>query len=562
MYQDQDTEYYESESYAPANQVHGKKAVYTVLYFLIMAVLMVPMQALHAGMPGVLAAMAIAGIIFGIGWLVIRHYKRKLADMGLTPRQWFYIMMGFTPTERTAKPFKVVDADGTPLKDEPQDTSVSSTLVRHGGVEQGFIADRFDENGMPTRFVENEPVCLAENFQPSIHSLLGATVLMIGKRRSGKSNGMSVFFEELARYVIPFVLFDTEGEYDGLVAPRHLPRGILVCSEEMAETLEREHSGDGARIVVANIDGAFELGRAIMDGELQAVVNLSSFDDEEAAWIMIDLIEGMYTWEQERRNDQRIPVIVGLDEAAKWFPQNAKSPISRDATALLQRAFFDVIVGRGGKRGFGLITSTRKYSIIDKRLLESTWKLLFQETEDIELKQYEQWGIPREATLALKQGECFMFNHLVIGFRLQLRRKYSPDFGATPGLNNLIKHSHSAAPLHAVIRRSYTGIQGRPEQVAMLPAPQEAGESNQQQVTPTPRPQQPSELDRALEAWNRLQAQGITPSGRKLAAALGVKEGAGNRLMNALKAKGLIAEANQTGEQQDDPDDETTGESE
>ncbi|HEY7415059.1 MAG TPA: MFS transporter [Ktedonobacteraceae bacterium] len=540
MYQEQD-ETYEQE-YAPAmSQVHGKKAVYTVLYFAIMAILMVPATALHAGMPGVLAAMAVAGLIMFAGWLIIRHYRRKLASMGLSWKQWFFILMGFTPSTRTAQPFKVVNADGSPLKDESLNNTMSRAVaVRDLNSPDAVIADCPDEHGRPTRFIQNEPICLAESFQPSIHSVLGQSILMIGKRRSGKSNGMSVFFEELARYAIPFVLFDTEGEYDGLVAPRYLPRGILVCHEDMAATLEREHGSDGARIITASVEGAFELGRAIMDGELQTVVNLASYDDEEASLIMVEMIEGIYKWEQERRNDQRIPVIVGLDEAAKWFPQNAKSPVSRDATAMLQRAFFDVIVGRGGKRGFGLIASTLKYAIIDKRLLQSNWKLLFSETEDIELAQYEKWGIAREETLSLQQGECFIFNHLVIGFRLQIRKKYSPDLSTTPGLKNLISHSRNAAPVHSVLRRSYTGTK---EQTAFLTAPDVEDREEETRATvpasPSPAPQQ-NDLERAVDAY----AKGAT-SIDKLAAALDCSPWRARQLMSQVKT--------QKAEQQEQP---------
>jgi hypothetical protein len=550
MYQQEETEVYEQEYYAPsASQVHGKKAVYTVLYFLLMAVLIVPMQAMHAGMAGVFGAMASAGVLMLLGWLVIRHYRRKLATMGLSWKQWFFILMGFTPSTRTARPFKVVNADGSPLKEEPLENTMSRAVAPHDlDGPDAVIADSPDEYGRPTRYVQNEPICLAENFLPSIHSVLGQTILMIGKRRSGKSNGMSVFFEELARYAIPFILFDTEGEYSGLVAPRFLPRGILVCSEDEAETLEREHGSDGARIVVASIDGAYQLGSAIMDSELQVVVDLSSYDDEEAALIMVDMIEGIYKWEQARRNDQRIPVIIGLDEAAKWFPQNAKSPVSRDTAAMLQRAFFDIVVGRGGKRGFGLIVSTLKYAMIDKRLLQSNWKLLFSETEDIELAQYEKWGIPREATLSLQPGECFIFNHLVIGFRLQLRKKYSPDLSTTPGLNNLIKHARAAASVHSVLGRSFTGIK---EQTALLPGPDEEEEyadygdyegreeETARAVVPA-KPRNPSPAPRAAQQQNDLERaiaayQNGATSLDALAAALDCSQWRARQLMPQVK---------------------------
>jgi hypothetical protein len=501
MYEyDEETDTYYTTSHSNA-LLHGKKGLIVVAYFVLVSPFAMLAQALRMGMPGMLAALGIAALMFFCMRFLFKHLRTKFASTGLSLKDWLSIMFLGGVSRRVIQPVKVVSADGTALKDEPQENTVSRAVAQRDlNAPDAYIADRPDEYGRPTRFIQNEPIMLAENFQPSIRSLLGQTVLLLGLRRSGKSNGMAVFFEELGRYTIPFVLFDTEDEYGGMAHTKYLPRYVVVCNPESSAMVQREYDY-AVRIVETNPDGAHDLGRAIMDGELQAVVNLRSWDDETAAQVMIGMIEGIQAWEQERRYLDRIPVIVGLDEGAKWFPQNAKPAFSKDTYTQLQNAFFQIVVGQGGKRGFGLIVSALKYAMIDKRLLQTTWKLLFKETEEVELDQYDDWGIDRERVLGLQQGECFIFNHLVSGFKLQLRRKSSPDFSATPGMDNLMRHAPYTRRITEILSRSYTSkrTEELPEQRALIPVKSPEPEVTKEEYEP----QEPEKslLDRAIEFY-------------------------------------------------------------
>jgi hypothetical protein len=135
----------------------------------------------------------------------------------------------------------------------------------------------------------------------------------------------------------------------------------------------------------------------------------------------------------------------------------------------LHHAFFDIVVARGGKRGFGFVAACQRYSQINKNVLQSLWKFLFLQTEDTDLTRYERLGLDREDVAALRQGECFIFSPQVIGFKAMIRERHSPHMGHTPGLDDLMTHSRQLAPMQAVLSQGFTG--GMVQKEASRPAP-------------------------------------------------------------------------------------------
>jgi hypothetical protein len=255
--------------------------------------------------------------------------------------------------------------------------------------------------------------------------------------------------------------------------------------------------------------------------------------------------EAYNDWQQARPNSARVPCMFLLDEANKWLPQNITESCigDRDVLYLLQRAIFGTMVRRGGKRGLGVVLTTQRIAELDKRAMQSIWKFLFQQGEEVDLARYGALGLDKEEVLTLQQGECFIFSPSVIGFRTLIRQRYSPHLGHTPGLAPLAAHLMCMPPVEIVSARRYTSVESRIESGSReaYDLPEEG--SAREPARGEAREKAKTELERALEAWNDLTRQGITPSGRKLATAMGISEGAGNRLMNALKAKGLIVEA-------------------
>ena len=487
----------------------GKSAVYIVGYFLLLAVLMIPASRFHLGMQGVFFAMVAAGVALLVGTLGLKFVKAKITAMRLTKKGFAQMMVGYTPE--------------TVVETEPLSTGSSRALVPVPGV--ALLPGEADDD-LPDTIIEDNPLRLSDTFQPNIQGILGAMLLIVGIRRSGKSNLLAVSAEELARYAVPLVIFDTEDEYSGLIDRQYLTRGVHVGSEDT-----RKDSPNPASYVAIDYESAYDFGRSILDGGLQVVVNLKSWRDEDAALIMTEIIDGLNDWEEDRDNNRRIPVMVFLDEASKWLPQDrSESYVSKETQTLLHHAFFDIVVARGGKRGFGFVAATQRYSQINKNVLQSLWKFLFLQTEEVDLNRYAKLGLASEDVLALRQGECFIFSPQVVGFQTMIRKRFSPHMGNTPGLDNLTAHTRQLAPMQTVLNRPFaaSGVQDRPMREQMA----------QQAMEPLPmRRQKPkTDAERVLEAYN----EHPTASYRELGEKVGMGKDKVGGLIKELRERGLI----------------------
>jgi hypothetical protein len=448
---DQQEEFYEDEYAATGDlgRIKGKRFFILLAYFLLMSVLMVPANAANLGMVGVVVAMAVAAAIMLILWLIIKGIRHKIKSFNLSKRQWLEMMSGYQSEEET------IEADGYAVNGEiapAQDSRYTSALVPASPTALVPVGD----DGLEESIIENEGAYLSDTFLPSIHRLIGQMLLIIGMRRSGKSNLLAVIIEELARYLLPIVLFDTEDEYSGLVDSQYMPNGVLVGSPDLLRENPRLR-----RFKAVDLENAYQFGRAIMDGCLQVVVVLKSYDDETAALVMVNMIKGINDWQNERENKDRVPVAAALDEAQVWLPQDlTESILTRETQYAVNNAWFQIVVARGGKRGFTPILATQRYSQINKKALQSLWKFLMFQSEETDLERYEKYHIPRKATLALRQGECFIFCPLCLGFQTMIRLRYSPHLGHTPGLEQLLKHRRRALPVEVILSRSFTSERG------------------------------------------------------------------------------------------------------
>src|SRR5260370_34719078 len=74
-------------------------------------------------------------------------------------------------------------------------------------------------------------------------------------------------------------------------------------------------------------ENAFATAQSIMEHRYQCVINLQSYEDEEAAWIMINMIKGVRAWQEAR--EVRIPCEILRDEAPVWLPPSSREgPLS------------------------------------------------------------------------------------------------------------------------------------------------------------------------------------------------------------------------------------------
>jgi hypothetical protein len=212
------------------------------------------------------------------------------------------------------------------------------------------------------------------------------------------------------------------------------------------------------------VQGAERFGWQLLEDNMQVVLNLKSYaSDDEAALVMASTIKGMYAWESSRPNGRRIPAFVFLDEANKWLPQNeAESCIKKkDVFHFLQLVFFSLLVRRGGKQGLGLALATQRISELDKRALQSTWKFLFLQTEQIDIDRYRAFGLEQDEIVTLRPGECFVFSPQVIGFKVYMRQRFSPHLGHTPGMAQLQEHHRRLRPIEQVALHPFIGPEQR-----------------------------------------------------------------------------------------------------
>ncbi len=522
-------------------KMHVNKSVLGVVtFFLVMALLVPPAQRAHWGMQGIFVAMMAAAIASYLIPLALGKMREKMRDGGIGKGELAGFLVGYTPQT------DIVESENGVRLAHSGDALSMITLDNE---EQALLAlsDGDEENeeteDLPDQIIEPHGLYLSDTFMPSVESMLGQTLLFCGIRRAGKSNGMAVVAEELARYGVPMLLCDTEDEYGPLADHRYLPRGIIAGSLDLLQ------SAGPNNYVAIDVNGAFEFGRVILEDSLQVVLSLKSFgDDNEAALIMCEIIAGMHAWESSRHNAQRVPCMVFLDEANKWLPQNEReSYLSRDVQADLQKAIFGTMVRRGGKQGLGLGLTTQRIVELDKRALQTTWKFLFQQTEQVDIDRYKSLGLHQVEIMSLRQGECFVFSPQVIGFRTYLRQRHSPHLAHTPGLEQLLAHRGRLRPIEYVTSRSFTnrlGDQQQPEEErGERETSPEITTTSALGSTATRHTRQYDKLQRALKAYEAGHS-----SVRALAVVLSaegdpVSDSEAYRLLCQLDAQGLIKRA-------------------
>ncbi len=281
----------------------------------------------------------------------------------------------------------------------------------------------------------DDHVNLGPCLRPHARDILSKRIGMFGIPGSGKSNGLTVFLEELGKLQgigVPFVLADTEGEYDALRSSKYLMRPYQA----------------GAHNVVPGTAEAF--GQSVLERGRQVILNLQSYEsDDEAALVMIGIIKGMRAWSEARDNDDRATCMFILDEAAFWLPQRQEeSMLSKykpengmTLLARLQQAFFGTVVRRGRKRGIGFLFATQRPADLDKRCISCDWLILFRQTFPNDLAKYAELGIPKDAAQALAPGEAFVIDPQGNAAVQQFRERTSPDHSKSPGLSSLKKHA-------------------------------------------------------------------------------------------------------------------------
>ncbi len=272
---------------------------------------------------------------------------------------------------------------------------------------------------------------LGEQFAPHADLVLSNRFAILGMPNAGKSNTIAVLSEELGRFGVPLVLFDQKPEYARLCAR---PYFANPCSAS-ASTLTPEN--------------ACAFGEQIMRERLQVVLDLPSYqDDDVAAAVMIELVTGIWLWESQRPNEERLPCMLILDEADYWLPQSEqhahvdrtkKDERGRSLFIRLQNTFFNV-VHRGRSLGMGMIVCSQRPANVDNRAIAvAEWKLLLKANMPHDLAVYKAFGVSPEVAMSLGRGQAYVIGPAEIKGVFQLRKRSSPDDSQTPGLTHLTR---------------------------------------------------------------------------------------------------------------------------
>lgn len=207
---------------------------------------------------------------------------------------------------------------------------------------------------------------LAKNFQPDIDLLIKEGVAAFGIKGSGKSNLVGLLLEQLSRFFLPQVIFDTEGEFISLLET--FPHGVLATAKHIPT------------------------GKDILTNGLQVVVDLRSFDCEDSAAIaMGNLVWQLLEFAGKQDPQDRVPCIVHMDESGFWLPQRAPEYLLKPNRDSLLDAF-SILASRGRKYGLVPFLYTQQISQIHKSVIrQSGLLILMRQTFDTDLKRYGEY---------------------------------------------------------------------------------------------------------------------------------------------------------------------------
>jgi hypothetical protein len=306
------------------------------------------------------------------------------------------------------------------------------------GAEPNLAPQTFVDE-MPSRTSEITPraykslyVRLADDLRPHINYILSNRIAILGMPGAGKSNLVAVLCEAIAKFGTPMIIFDTKPEYAGMCANPFFINPMKVSAKNV------------------NANNAKAFAKQVLSDRLQVVVDLRSYrDDDVAATVMIEMIEGI--WEFEENRSKKLPCVVVIDEAHYWVSQgsqmNTVSNVKVDGVSLyqrLQKSIFNLLyIGRSF--GVGSIVATQRPANIDKRAIAAAeWKFLLKANQPQDLSAYKDYGFGDEAR-TLKKGQAYVIgpNEFDQGTIHQIIVRESPDEATTPGVENLFGYDDS-----------------------------------------------------------------------------------------------------------------------
>lgn len=191
----------------------------------------------------------------------------------------------------------------------------------------------------------------------------GNGIFGAGAQGSGKSVTLKLLLEQLAqKALIPMAIFDKEEDLTETV--KLFPRGIVGTNRSCPTA------------------------RDIYQHGLQVVFNLSTWPNLDTAGQMIArMVKDLMDEAESTPQHKRVPVVVGMDEASYWLPQQRGDSLSKETYWYLKSAF-EAVAARGRKRGLVPFLFTQKFSHIHKDVLSPGTYILMKQVVHTEQERY------------------------------------------------------------------------------------------------------------------------------------------------------------------------------
>ena len=191
--------------------------------------------------------------------------------------------------------------------------------------------------------------------------LRGASVTILGRKGTGKSNTLAVFMEELLERRVPLVIVDPQDEYYTLGQEYDL----IVAGRTAHALISLDPLKAGA------------LAEFSLTHNFPVVLSLRKYTAEERFTLLRLYFERLWALEE----DMRKPYFVLLEEAHTYLPQVGTTPVF----AILSEIFL-----QGRKNGLGTILATQRSQKIHKDTIsQSEIYLLHKVSHPKDIEVYE-----------------------------------------------------------------------------------------------------------------------------------------------------------------------------
>lgn len=384
---------------------------------------------------------------------------------------------------------------------------MTTTTVKPHAASSASQAASPTTSPRPSQAVATDPeraLRLAANFTPDVELLTTEGLIAFGVKGSGKSNLLALLVEQLARFLVPQLIVDTEREYQSLLPM--LPHGVIATASR------------------------YPSGADILRYGLQVIVDLQSWPtDEEAALFVCRLIDELFTATNALAPQDRVPCIIHLDEAGYWLPQEAVTYLSKQTRKMLADAFH-TLASRGRKQGLTPFLYTQSISEIAKSAIRQAGiKVLMRQTLDLDLARYAQYiqgatAQTRRAIAAYPCGKAVVLLPDGSQLRVQFHARQSEHVSHAPQVQAaLIKFATQSLDVSTVPMREEVASVEAEERHQVVPPPP------RHKVTPE-RPPQDAPVTKRIAA---LLEQDPTLSPAELSRRLGCSEAGANKARRA-----------------------------